>query len=108
MNYYIIISNLLFYLDYNYYLNLSILSKELNYYIKNNDYIIKYYLIKKFSPTFINNLQIIPNIYQYNYYDIFKNIIIFERELEKIGNKKWNEKIYYKYWNIYYKINIII
>ena len=64
----------------------------------NNDNIYAYYLLKKFSTNFIKNAkQVILN-----YYDCFKRIMLFEKQLLSYDLKLWYEEDYYNFWKIKY------
>lgn len=98
----IIFHNLLFYLNDIEYINLSLLNKDLNNYIKNDNTIYEYFFNKKFSKKFTSILKIISC----NFYISYKKIYLFEKNLLKIENNLWNEDQYYEYWKIYYNLKL--
>jgi hypothetical protein len=97
---FIILENLLFYLQDTDYIKLSYLSKEINNYIKNNIIIYEYYFNNKFSKNFTKKLKCFSN----SLYTSYVKIHIFEKNLLKVNNKLWSEEEYFKYWKIYYNI----
>ena len=80
------------YLDENYFINLSLLSKEINRLFDNNLY--KILLIKKFSSNFINNAKSIIISWK----DCYNRIKKFEKILNNNNYKLWNENDYIGFW----------
>lgn len=92
----IIILNFYNYCNYKNYTNL-LLTCKYYYYDKNtinNDNIYKYYLINKFSIDFVN----ISKSFIISYYDSFLRIVNFEKTINDLGYKNWEEDIYYLFW----------